>query len=291
LWAEGLRLGALLLLVSLTSDAASATWLQTNHVVFTWIFSDAAGLGVTLASAAAVAAVARGWFRAALVLVGVAVAAGWSGLRYPPELWAYLTTAGILAVLAGRPPANPHRRAWPWLLATPLTLVVGLYGVHFPTDRFHPLSGVILDLRTLLPVAVLLVAVLLWLPVDPRPAIAAAVYLGPLLPGYLVTTVQYPSMGMAWWEVGPPWSSPLSPGRCWSRAPPEPTTCPASDLASLAAGGNHPGALWRAYVMPTHARARRRAREPHRPRLGSSRPRPSAPSSARREFRSLRSGR
>ncbi|MDF2739831.1 MAG: hypothetical protein K0S88_1198 [Actinomycetia bacterium] len=88
LWAEGLRLGALLLLVSLTSDAASATWLQTNHVVFTWIFSDAAGLAVTLASAAAVAAVARGWFRAALVLVGVAVAAGWSGLRYPPELWA-----------------------------------------------------------------------------------------------------------------------------------------------------------------------------------------------------------
>ena len=43
LWAEGLRLGALLLLVSLTGDAASATWLQTNHLVFTWIFSNAAG--------------------------------------------------------------------------------------------------------------------------------------------------------------------------------------------------------------------------------------------------------
>jgi hypothetical protein len=174
LWAEGLRLGALLLLVSLTGDAASATWLQTNDVVVTWIFSDAAGLALTLASAAAVAAVARGWFRAALVLIGVAVAAGWPGLRYPPELWAYLTTAGILAVLARRPPANPHRRAWPWLLATPLTLVVGLYGIHFPTDRFSPLSGVILDVRTLLPVVVLLVA------------------------------VRYPPMGMAWWEVGPP---------------------------------------------------------------------------------------
>ena len=47
----------------------------------------------------------------------------------------------------------------------------------------------------------------------------------------------------------------------------------------------------RAYVMPTHARARCRAREPHRPRLGSSRLRPSALSSARREFRSMRSGR
>jgi hypothetical protein len=67
----------------------------------------------------------------------------------------------------------------------------------------RPPTGV-LDVRTLLPVALLLLAVLLWLPVDPRPAIAAAVYLGPLLPGYLVTTVQYPHMSMAWWEVGPP---------------------------------------------------------------------------------------
>jgi hypothetical protein len=47
----------------------------------------------------------------------------------------------------------------------------------------------------------------------------------------------------------------------------------------------------RAYVMPTRSRARCRAREPHRPRLGSSRLRPSARSSARRELRSLRSGR
>lgn len=64
LWAEGPRLGALLLLISLTGDAASATWLQTNHVVFTWIFSTAAGLAVTLASAAATVAIARGWFGA-----------------------------------------------------------------------------------------------------------------------------------------------------------------------------------------------------------------------------------
>ena len=61
LWAEGLRLGALLLLVSLTGDAASATWLQTNDLVFTWIFSDAAGLAVTLASAVAVAGSAPRW--------------------------------------------------------------------------------------------------------------------------------------------------------------------------------------------------------------------------------------
>jgi hypothetical protein len=120
----------------MTGDAASATWLQTNHLVF-----PAAGVAVTLASAAAVAAIARGAFRVALALIGVAVAAGWSGLHYPPELWAYLTAAGILAVLAARPPANPRRRIWPWLLATPLTLVVGLYELHFPIDRFHPQSG------------------------------------------------------------------------------------------------------------------------------------------------------
>lgn len=51
---------------------------------------------------------------------------------------------------------------------------------------------------------VLVAAVLVWLPVDPRPAIAAAVYLGPLLGGYLVWTVQYPRLSMAWWEVRPP---------------------------------------------------------------------------------------
>jgi hypothetical protein len=39
---------------------------------------------------------------------------------------------------------------------------------------------------------VLLLAVLLWLPVEPRRAIAAAVYLAPLLGGYLVTAAQYP---------------------------------------------------------------------------------------------------
>jgi hypothetical protein len=63
---------------------------------------------------------------------------------------------------------------------------------------------VILDLRTLGPVAALLLAVLLWLPVEPRPAIAAAVYLAPLLAGYLVTAVQEPPMAMAGWAVLPP---------------------------------------------------------------------------------------
>jgi hypothetical protein len=49
---------------------------------------------------------------------------------------------------------------------------------------------------------VLLLAVLLWLPVEPRPAIAAAVYLAPLLGGYLVSAVQSP-MARAWWKCCP----------------------------------------------------------------------------------------
>ena len=47
-------------------------------------------------------------------------------------------------------------------------------------------------------------AVLVWLPVDPRPAIAAAVYLGPLLGGYLVTTVLDPPEHGLVGGVGPP---------------------------------------------------------------------------------------
>ena len=81
---------------------------------------------------------------------------------------------------------------------------MGLYGIHFPTDRFHPQSGMILDGGTLLPVAALLLAVLLWLPIDPRPAIAAAVYIAPMLVGYLVTAIQYPPTAVEWWTVLPP---------------------------------------------------------------------------------------
>jgi hypothetical protein len=81
---------------------------------------------------------------------------------------------------------------------------VGLYGIHFPADRFRPLSGMVLNTRTLGPVAALLVAVLLWLPIDPRPAVAAAVYIAPLLGGYVVTTIQDPPTGTDWWTVPPP---------------------------------------------------------------------------------------
>jgi hypothetical protein len=66
----------------------------------------------------------------------------------------------------------------------------------------------ILDARTLLPVAVLLLAVLLWLSIDPRPAIAAAVYVAPMLGGYLVTAVQHPPTLAEWWTVLPVTSWP-----------------------------------------------------------------------------------
>ena len=39
-------------------------------------------------------------------------------------------------------------------------MVVGLYGIHFPADRFNPQFGMILDTRTRLPIAALPLAVL-----------------------------------------------------------------------------------------------------------------------------------
>jgi uncharacterized membrane protein YfcA len=60
----------------------------------------------------------------------VAIAAGWSSLPTQPELLALVVAAAILLVLLWRPPAPSRRRAWPWLLATPLSLLVGLYGFH-----------------------------------------------------------------------------------------------------------------------------------------------------------------
>jgi hypothetical protein len=69
-------------------------------------------------------------FRAGLALLVVAIAAGWSSLPTQPELLALVVAAAILLVLLWRPPAPSRRRAWPWLLATPLSLLVGLYGFH-----------------------------------------------------------------------------------------------------------------------------------------------------------------
>lgn len=196
LWAEGLRLGALLLLVSVTASAASATWLLTEFGG-TWITAKAAGWVVTGAAALTVVAVARGAFRAGLVLLVAALAAGWSGSPAQPELLGLAVAVVIVLVLLRRPPVPSRRRAWPWLLATPLSLVVGLYGFHLG-DQW-PVVGA-LEARTLLPNLGLLLVALAWASIDPRPTIAAGLYAAPTLLGYLpILLFHTPGIGV--WGV------------------------------------------------------------------------------------------
>jgi hypothetical protein len=197
LWAEGLRLGVLLLLVSVTASAASATWLLTEFIA-TWITAKASGWVVAAAAALALVAVARGRFRAGLVLVVVALAAGWSDNPTQPELLALAVAAAILLVLVRRPPAPSRRRAWPWLLAVPLSLLVGLYGFHLG-DRWPMVTA--WEVRSLVPNLALLVVALAWASIDPRLTIAAAVYVAPRLLGYLSTTLLYGVRGMGVLDV------------------------------------------------------------------------------------------
>lgn len=197
LWAEGLRLGVLLLLVSVTASAVSATWLLTEFVG-TWIAAKASGWVVGAAAALALVAVARGSFRGGLVLLVVAIAAGWSSPPTQPELLALVVAAAILLVLLRRPPVPSRRRAWPWLLATPLSLLVGLYGFHLG-DRWPMVTA--WEVRSLVPNLALLLVALAWASIDPRATIAAAVYVAPRLLGYLSTTLAFGVRGLGVGDV------------------------------------------------------------------------------------------
>jgi hypothetical protein len=197
LWAEGLRLGVLLLLVSVTASAASATWLLTEFIA-TWITAKASGWVLSAAAALALVAVARGRFRAGLALRVVAIAAGWSSPPTQPELLALVVAAAILLVLLWRPPAPSRRRAWPWLLATPLSLLVGLYGFHLG-DRWPMVTA--WEVRSLAPNLAVVAVALAWASIDPRVTIAAAVYVAPRLLGYLSTTLAFGVRGLGVWDV------------------------------------------------------------------------------------------
>ena len=65
----------------------------------------------------------------------------------------------ILVVLIRRPPVPSRRRAWPWLLATPLSLLVGLYGFHVG-DQWPMVTA--WEERTLLPNLALVLVALVW---------------------------------------------------------------------------------------------------------------------------------
>jgi hypothetical protein len=187
--AEGLRLGVLLLLASVVAAAAVSTW-QLTEFRATWITAKTAGWVVTAAAALALVAVARGGFRAGLALLVVAIAAGWASPPTQPELLALILAAAIVAGLLRRPPAPAGRRAWPWLLVIPLSLLIGLYGVNLAWE-----------VRSLVPNLALLAVALAWASIDPRVTIAAAVYVTPRLLGYLSTTLLHGAHSVGVWDV------------------------------------------------------------------------------------------
>jgi hypothetical protein len=194
LWAEGLRLGSLLLLVSMTGQAASlalSNWLGEagNGIWSPWRLVDWL---VMLVPVLALVALARGAFMTGLLLVVAPVMADRLGVFWAPAnnnlayLPGCLLVAGLCVLLRWRRPIQ-RRRAWPWLLATPLTLVVGAYGYNWWSWQAST--------RSSLTVALLLLA-LLSATLDPRVTIAAGIYVTPLLLGFLHLIARTPGNGL-----------------------------------------------------------------------------------------------
>jgi hypothetical protein len=184
---------------------------------------------VAVASAAAVAAAARGAFRAALALLGVAVAAGWSGLRYPAELWAYLTAASILAVLAGaHQPTHtvePGHGCWPrrcpWWSGCTGSTSPPTASTPVRHDRGHPHAAAACGTAA----GRAAVAASRTTPSHRGSGLPRAT--AARLPGHCHTS---PTHGRGCVDrAAPHWPSPPSPGRRWPQAPSAPTTCPACD--------------------------------------------------------------
>jgi hypothetical protein len=110
--------------------------------------------------------------------------------EHQQEMLALILAAAIVAGLLRRPPAPAGRRAWPWLLVIPLSLLIGLYGVNLAWE-----------VRSLVPNLALLAVALAWASIDPRVTIAAAVYVTPMLLGYLSTTLLHGAHSVGVWDV------------------------------------------------------------------------------------------
>lgn len=193
LWAEGLRLGSLLVLLSMIGEAASlalSSWIREggNGIWSPWHLVD---WMVILIPVLALVAVTRGAFITGLLLVAVPVVADRLGVSWAPannlaHLPGCLLVAAICALLCRRPPTQ-RRRAWPWLLATPLTLVVGAYGYDWWSWQYPTRLSL---------TVVLLLAALLSATIDPRVTIAAGIYVTPLLLGFLYLIATTPGQSL-----------------------------------------------------------------------------------------------
>ncbi len=165
LWADGLELGVLLIVLVNLGHA-----LQTPAPFPLWIALVALGA----------LAVLRGWTRTALIAATVtALAAARPLLPQVPLPWGlpgygdwsvvarYAVPAAVLAVLAWPRDGRPRPRSW-WWLVLPAAAALPRAG-----DAWA-LAQACLEVGLLLVVLVVAVGAL-----DPRPAIGAAVYLAP----------------------------------------------------------------------------------------------------------------
>ena len=174
LWADGLRLAAVLLLASLLSDSVRPVTFMAEYreqlaavllaVAIVAVIAGATWVGLTAVVLAGFGAIPFG-----VPLVSVSVVHNYHFL-------AALVVAGVLLWYSLR---GGQRHPWPTWLGAAVVLIAGLYGL----SRLGPLgSGLVVRLRVplliyelVLPVALLSTIALVGN--DPRPGIAAAAYM------------------------------------------------------------------------------------------------------------------
>ncbi len=204
LWQGGLQLGALLLLLigqaaaALHMQWAELEWGRASHAIFP-------PNPLALLPILGAVSVLRGRVRSGLVLTAMTAAAAFSPVA--GDIGAidgsslaiaarYLLPVAIVGPLAWRPPPR-QPRSWLWLLVPVLMAV----DAETSGAVFGGIGG---GRVTWLLLPVLLAGVLMLVPADPRPAIAATVSLAPFLVGTLDLSrvIRQPIIGVLLWGGG-----------------------------------------------------------------------------------------
>jgi hypothetical protein len=203
LWQGGLHLGALLLLLGQAAAALHMQWAQ-----MAWGRADHASFPpnpLALLPILGAVSVLRGRWRSGLVLTALTAAAAFSPAAgdigaIDVSSWEmaarYLLPVAIVGLLAWRPPPR-QPRSWLWLLVPVLMAVdAATSGAVFGGTGGGRVTWLLLP--------VLLAGVLLLVPADPRPAIAATVFLAPFLVATLDLSraIRQPIIGVLLWGGG-----------------------------------------------------------------------------------------
>ena len=205
LWADGLRIGAIVFLIQTCSFAISVSLVSTVVVDSISQLAVMAQYPVVLALAAGgLVALARAHVIASLgtvvVMVPVQLAARTAGQYVPPLTWldmlpvGWPLAAGILAILAASPSLRSVRHAWTWRATSLAVAAIPLQTLCFiALDRdFRLVPPLLVPLllgavEVIAPAAILLV----WAVVtgDPRPSLAATICLAIGVAGQAQTLV------------------------------------------------------------------------------------------------------